>query len=82
MQRIRYINSRRAINAVARPLKTKGVVIQPGSDAEHALKSGVKVANQGIRALNRLFAEGEKVAEEGRDAIHRATAPKRKTKAR
>ena len=82
MQRIRSINSRRAINAVTRPLKTKGVVIQPGSDAENAIKSGVKVANLGIRALNRLFAEGEKVAEEGRDAIHRATAAKRKTKAR
>ena len=52
----------------------------PGSGV--TLKSGVKFANKGIRTLNRLMAEGEKVAEEGRDAIHKATAPKRKTNPR
>jgi hypothetical protein len=82
MQRIRSINSRRVVNAVSQPLKKKGVIIQPGSDAENVIKSGVKVANRGIRVLNRLMAEGEKMADEGRDAIRRATAPKRKTKSR
>jgi hypothetical protein len=82
MQRIRSINSRRAINAVAGPLKKKGVVIEPGGDAEKVIRSGVKVANHGIRALNQLIADGEKVAEQGRDAIHKATAPRRKTSSR
>jgi hypothetical protein len=82
MPRIRSINSRHAIDAVARSLKKKGVIMAPGGDVENTLKSGVKIANKGIRTLNRLMAEGEKVAEEGRDAIHKATAPKRKTKSR
>lgn len=82
MPRIRTINSRRAVNAVVRPLKRKGVVIQPGGDAENAIKTGVKVANRGIRALNQLLAESENVVEETRDAIHRATAPKRGGKSR
>lgn len=82
MPRIRSINSRRAVNAVVRPLKNKGVVIVPGGDAENAIRSSVKVANQGIRALNRLIDESEKVIDDTRDAIHRATAPKRGGKSR
>ena len=82
MPRIRSLNSRRAVNAVVQPLKKKGVIIQTGGDAENAIKSGVKAANKGIRALNWLIAEGEKAVDDTRDAIHRATAPKRGGKSR
>jgi hypothetical protein len=76
MKRIALINTKRALAALARPLKKKGIIIQPESDAEAAVKTGVKVANRGIRAANQLIAESEKLVEKGRDALHKATAPK------
>ena len=78
MRRIRSINSRRAVDAVVQPLKKKGVILEPGGDAANAIRSGVRVANRGIKALNQLIAGGEKVVDEGRDALHKATAPKPK----
>lgn len=82
MKPIRSINTRRVVTAIATPLKKKGVVIQPGSEAENAIKGGVRTANRGIRVLNAVIAEGETLFDEGRDAIHKATAPKTARKPR
>ena len=76
MKRIRTINPRNAVSAIATPLKKKGIAIEPGSDAEKAIVESIKAANRGIRVLNEFLSGGERIVEEGRDAIHQATRPK------
>lgn len=82
MKPIRSLNTRRAVATIATPLKKKGIAIRPGGDAEKAIKGGVRVANRGIRTLNAILTEGEKLIREGRDAIHKATAPKKNNRSR
>lgn len=82
MKRINSLNTRRVLKAVSEPLKKKGVVIEPGGEAEQAIRTGVKAGNRGIRAVNEMIVEGEKLVDDLRERIHRATAPKPKAKAR
>ena len=83
---MKKISASRVLKSVVNAARGKGITIQPGSEADRAVRdvinTSANVANKGISLGNRLVKKGSDTLEEIRQKVHEATAPKPVTKKR